>query len=56
MENMNQYKKRLGKSWIRSSDGTLWICPAGALDGNESPSREQLSRLCVDESFNPENA
>lgn len=56
MEKMNEYKKRLGHEWIKSESGETWICPIGAMKGIENPTEEQLSRLCVNESYNPENA
>jgi hypothetical protein len=56
MENMNEYKKSLGREWIKSESGNTWVCPIGALDGIENPTDEQLSQFCVNESHNPENA
>jgi hypothetical protein len=56
MEKMNEYKKNLGREWIKSESGDTWICPIGTLDGIEKPTEEQLRQFCVNESNNPENA
>jgi hypothetical protein len=56
MERMNEYKKNLGREWIKADSGDTWICPIGALDGIENPTEDQLNQFCVNESHNPENA
>ena len=48
-------KARLGVKWIKSSSGNSYLCPAGT-EISKNASDEELRRLCVEESNNPENS
>lgn len=52
----NSYKKKLGHNWVKSDSGNTYLCPIGALKGIDNPSEEQLRKLCVNESMNPDNS
>ncbi len=52
----NSYKQSLGRKWIKGESGDTYICPINALAGIENPTEEQLRSLCVNESFDPQNA
>ena len=40
---------------VAGDSGTTYICPVGALEGIDNPSEDDLRRLCMDESANPQN-
>lgn len=48
-------KARFGIKWIKSSSGNSYLCPVGTKISKDA-SDDELRRLCVEESNNPENA
>ena len=50
-----QWKKDIGVTWIKSSSGQTYLCSASALAKIENPTEDDLRRLCVNESENPQN-
>jgi mannose-6-phosphate isomerase-like protein (cupin superfamily) len=56
MESENKtFKQEINVKWIRGSSGQSYLCPANALDRISNPKEEDLKRICVDESQNPQN-
>ena len=55
-EEIRATKSNLGYSWVQSaSSGATYLCPAGSAGSLRSASDEELRRVCVDESNNPQN-
>jgi mannose-6-phosphate isomerase-like protein (cupin superfamily) len=56
MESENKtFKQEINVKWIRANSGQSYLCPANALDRISNPTEEDLKRICVDESQNPQN-
>lgn len=53
-EEARNRKSTLGLKWVRSNQST-YLCPIGGLDNIRNASEEELRRICIDESFNPQN-
>jgi hypothetical protein len=54
----NTYKTRkssIAMKWVKAESGNTYICNVDALKGIENPTEEDLQRLCVSESENPQN-
>ena len=56
METMTTNKQNLGQRWIKSASGETWICPLDVAKNAHNLSDDELRKLCVNESENPENA
>jgi hypothetical protein len=54
-DEMNVFKKQLSVRWIKGKSGNTYLCPTDALDRMENPSEDDLKKICVDESANPQN-
>ena len=54
-DEMNVFKKQLTVKWIKGQSGNTYLCPTDALDRLKSPSEEDLRKICVEESSNPQN-
>jgi hypothetical protein len=55
MEDQDKGKKQ-GYEWIKSKkSGTSYLCPVGSITDKESATDEDLKKVCVDESTNPQN-
>jgi hypothetical protein len=56
-EELNEFKKELGVKWVRAESGTSYLCPVKAFErlNNPNPPEEDLKKICVDESLNPQN-
>lgn len=55
-QNIAERKKRLGYEWIKSEKtGTSYLCPVGSIKDKANASDEDLKKVCVDESSNPQN-
>ena len=54
-ETMNEFKKELSVKWIKGDSGNTYLCPVDALKRIDDPSEEDLKKICVDESTNPQN-
>ena len=52
-EEIRDRKQSIGIEWIRAASGTTYLCPVG--QDLSSASEEELRRLCVNESENPQN-
>jgi len=44
-----------GRLAPRADSGTSYLCPLAALNRLSDPKEEDLKRICVDESENPQN-
>lgn len=56
-DDLQAFKKEIGVKWIRAESGTSYLCPVTALErlGKANPDEEELKKICVDESQNPQN-
>ncbi len=56
-DELKSFKKEIGVKWIKAESGTSYLCPVAAFDrlGNQKPNEEELKKICVDESRNPQN-
>ena len=54
-DEMNVFKKQLSVRWIKGKSGNTYLCPTDALDRIKNPSEDDLKKICVDESTNPQN-
>ena len=56
---MNNFSKKrhisVSMKWIKAESGNTYICPTDAFKKSDNPSEEELMRLCVNESCNPQN-
>ena len=49
-------KTKQGFEWIKSEKtGTSYLCPVGSIKDKANASDEDLKKVCVDESANPQN-
>jgi hypothetical protein len=55
-ENIEERKKKLGYEWIKSEKtGVSYLCPVGSIEDKRKASDEDLKKVCIDESMNPQN-
>jgi len=54
-EELNEFKKEIGVKWVKGDSGTTYLCPLAALKRLDDPTEEDLKKICVDESDNPQN-
>jgi len=54
-DQLNEFKKELGVKWVKAKSGTSYLCPVAALGRMKEPQEEDLKKICVDESMNPQN-
>jgi hypothetical protein len=56
-DELQEFKKEIGVKWVKAESGTSYLCPLAALDrlGAPNPTEEDLKKICVDESQNPQN-
>lgn len=56
-DELNAFKKELGVKWVKAESGTSYLCPVVAFErlGTASPREDDLKKICVDESKNPQN-
>lgn len=52
---LNEFKKELSVQWVKAESGTTYLCPVSALKRLNDPSEDDLKKICVDESQNPQN-
>lgn len=50
----NGYQAAKPLVWVKTNDGTTYICPKSELRDPKKVSKEELSQ-CMDESLNPQN-
>ena len=54
-QQQDTFKAEIGVKWIRGESGQSYLCPADAFDRIENPTEDDLKKICVDESENPQN-
>ena len=56
-DKLNAFKKELGVTWIKADSGTSYLCPVASYNrlGTTHPKEDDLKKICVDESKNPQN-
>ena len=56
-DELQAFKKEIGVRWIKAESGTSYLCPLAAFErlGTQNPKEEDLKKICVDESQNPQN-
>ena len=55
MSEQESFKSEIGVKWVKGDSGTTYLCPVKALERIPNPSEEDLKKICVDESVNPQN-
>jgi hypothetical protein len=55
VDEMNEFKRELSVKWIKADSGMTYLCPVNALDRLNNPSEDELKKICVEESMNPQN-
>jgi len=54
-EELGKHKKDLSLKWVKGQSGNTYLCPVDKLEKLDNPSEEDLKKICVDESSNPQN-
>jgi hypothetical protein len=56
-DELNEFKKEIGVKWVKAESGTSYLCPVTAFErlGSSNPKEDELKKICVDESQNPQN-
>ena len=54
-DKLNEFKKEIGVKWVKGNSGTSYLCPVSAYSKLNSPNEDELKKICVDESMNPQN-
>ena len=56
-DQLQSFKKEIGVKWVKAESGTSYLCPVKAFErlGSAKPKEEDLKKICVDESQNPQN-
>jgi len=54
-DELKQFNKEIGVKWVRAESGTSYLCPVVVFERLSNPKEEDLKRICVDESENPQN-
>ena len=55
-DEVHESKSKSGFEWIKSKKtGTSYLCPLGSIKDKENATDEDLKKVCVDESNNPQN-
>ena len=55
-ENIAERKKKLGYEWIKSDKtGVSYLCPVGSIKDKGKATDQDLKKVCIDESMNPQN-
>lgn len=55
MEEVKAIKQEIALKWIKADSGNTYLCPVAALNKLQSPTEEDLKKICIDESLNPQN-
>jgi hypothetical protein len=55
VDELNEFKKELGVKWVKGKSGTSYLCPLAAYNRLTDPKEDDLKKICVDESQNPQN-
>jgi hypothetical protein len=48
-------KREISLQWIKAESGNTYLCPTSSLKRIDNPTEEDLKKICVDESQNPQN-
>ena len=54
-EDLSEFKRELSVRWVKGKSGTTYLCPTVAFERLSNPSEDDLRKICVDESMNPQN-
>lgn len=54
-EDISRRKQNVALKWIKGDSGHTYLCPVDKLQALENPTEEDLKKICVDESENPQN-
>jgi hypothetical protein len=56
-DDLQAFKREIGVKWIKADSGTSYLCPVNAFERLQkaNPDEEDLKKICVDESENPQN-
>lgn len=54
-DELNEFKRELSVKWVKGESGNTYLCPTSALARLQKPTEEDLKKICVDESKNPQN-
>ncbi|MBW2523972.1 MAG: hypothetical protein JRI23_07350 [Deltaproteobacteria bacterium] len=54
-DELSEFKREIGVKWVKAESGTSYLCPAAAYGRLTSPNEDDLKKICVDESDNPQN-
>jgi hypothetical protein len=54
-EDISRRKQDVAMKWIKGDSGRTYLCPVNKLEELKNPTEEDLKRICVDESDNPQN-
>lgn len=56
-DELQAFKREIGVKWIKAESGTSYLCPVAAFErlGTPTPKEDDLKKICVDESQNPQN-
>lgn len=55
-EDQEKTSGKKGFEWIKSDkSGVSYLCPVGSIKDKNAASEEDLKKVCVDESMNPQN-
>ena len=54
-DELSPFKRELGVKWVKAESGTSYLCPLAALERLDNPQEDDLKKICVDESENPQN-
>jgi len=52
---IEEFKREVGVKWIKAESGTSYLCPTTSFERLNNPSEDELKKICVDESQNPQN-
>lgn len=55
MEEKSTIKREISLKWIKADSGNTYLCPAAAYDKLKTVTEEDLKKICVEESMNPQN-
>ncbi|MBD3166027.1 hypothetical protein GF324_05485 [bacterium] len=55
-EKTTDFVSEISVRWVKGESGNTYLCPVKALERLENPTEEELKKICVDESQNPQNS
>ena len=54
-DELKEFKRELSVKWVKGDSGNTYLCPTAALARLQKPTEDDLKKICVDESQNPQN-